>query len=250
MAEHEKLVWIIGASSGIGASLAQLYARSGWQVAVSARNEQKLQAVAQDASSVDVMPLDVTDAVQVSEALERFQQTSKLPDLTVYCSGVYFPGGIDVLSEEHSVASMDTNYFGAVRVIAGLFPLLKQQGAGHIAIVSSLSGYCGLPNAACYGPTKAALINLCESLKSDFDKAGIDLSLVNPGFVKTPMTDKNTFEMPFLLGPEQAANDIYRGLEKRKFEIYFPFRLAAIMKILRLLPYALYFPVTRRMSKR
>ncbi|QUS55074.1 SDR family NAD(P)-dependent oxidoreductase [Pseudovibrio brasiliensis] len=250
MAEHQKLVWIIGASSGIGASLAQLYAQSGWRVAVSARNEQKLKELAQDAIQFDVVPLDVTDSGQVAAVIQQFHDAGKLPDLTVYCSGLYYPGGIDVLTEKHSMASMDTNYFGAVRVIEKLFPLLKEQGNGHIAIISSLSGYCGLPEAACYGPTKAALVNLCESLKPDFDRVGLELSLVNPGFVKTPMTDKNTFDMPFLLTPEQAAKDIYEGLQRKSFEVYFPFRLGAIMKVLRMLPYALYFPVMRRMSKR
>ncbi|KZL17996.1 putative oxidoreductase [Pseudovibrio axinellae] len=250
MAERRKLVWIIGASSGIGSSLSRLYARSGWRVVTSARSRQKLQDMAACFELMKVVPLDVTCQDQVLAAIKQFNKNNDLPDLTIYCSGIYYPGGVDVLSEENSVSAMDTNYFGAVRVISGLFPALGAKGCGHIAVLASLSGYCGLPNAGCYGPTKAALINLCESLKPNFDSAGLKLTLVNPGFVKTPMTDKNTFEMPFILTPEAAAQVIYRGLERSKFEVAFPFRLAAILKGLRLLPYALYFWVTKRMSKR
>ncbi len=249
MSEQGKLVWIIGASSGIGESLVPLYADAGWRVVVSARNEHKLQALAQDNENIESVPVDVTDGTQVSNAIERFQERNELPDLTVFCSGIYYPGGIKTLTEELSVASMDTNYQGAVRVIAGLFPLLKKKGSGHIAVISSLSAYSGLPNAVCYGPTKAALNNLCESLKPEFDKAGLDLTTINPGYVKTPMTDQNKFPMPFIVTAEHAAQKIFKGLQKRKFEVFFPSFLGFVLKFLRILPYALYFPIAKRITK-
>ena len=249
MSENNKLVWIVGASSGIGESLVPLYAGAGWRVVVSARNEQKLQALAQDNENIESVPMDVTDGAQVSAALERFQQRDEVPDLTIYCSGIYFPGGMSALTEENSAASMDTNYLGAVRVIAGLFPMLKKRRAGHIAIISSLSAYSGLPHAVCYGPTKAALNNLCESMKPEFDKADLDLSVINPGYVKTPMTDNNKFDMPFIVSSEKAAQEIFKGLERRKFEIFFPSFLGVVLKFLRVLPYALYFPVAKMITK-
>ena len=250
MANSKKHVWIVGASSGIGASLVALYAGQGWKVTASARSADKLDALCAAHEDVRSLPLDVTQNEQVTQAVADLVTGGALPDLTIFCSGIYYPGGMKVLNEENAAKSMDTNYLGAVRLLAALYPELKSWGRGHVALISSLSGYRGLPNAACYGPTKAAMISLCETMKPEFDRDGLVLSLVNPGFVKTPMTDVNTFDMPFIIDADKAAQIIKGGLDKKTFEIIFPRRLAYILKVLRMLPYVLFFPLSKLMAKR
>lgn len=241
MVEQSKCVWIIGATSGIGAELCRLYAEDGWQVIASGRRVEKLEALKATHASVRALPLDVTSNDQITFAVEQLHADGCLPDLTLYCAGIFHVGGLSTLTNEICVNAMDTNYFGAVRTIHNLFPLLKERGSGQVAVVSSLSGYGGLPYAASYGPTKAALINLCEALKPSFDRANLSLSVINPGFVKTAMTENSRLSMPFIITAEQAAKRIKSGLHKKKFEIAFPFPLVAGLKMLKLVPYWAYF---------
>jgi short-subunit dehydrogenase len=139
---------------------------------------------------------------------------------------------------------------GAVNGIAAVLPGFLARRAGHIAVVSSVAGYRGLPQAAAYGPTKAALINLCEALKPDLDRYQVRISVINPGFIRTPLTDLNEFPMPFLMEADVAARRIVRGLDAGKFEITFPRRFTFMLKVARMLPYALYFPMVKRTTGR
>ncbi|KZK77246.1 putative oxidoreductase [Pseudovibrio sp. Ad46] len=241
MTSRKKTVWIIGATSGIGEELCKLYADDGWQVVASGRRVDRLEALKETYTSVTSLPLDVTDNEQIAQAAHDFDENASLPDLTLYCAGVFHIGGLSTLTEEVCVSAMDTNYFGAVRTIHNLFPLLKERGSGHVAIISSLSGYGGLPYAASYGPTKAALINLCEALKPSFDRASLSLSVINPGFVKTAMTENSKLPMPFIVSAEGAAKRIKKGLDRKSFEIAFPFPLVTALKLLRFVPYWAYF---------
>ena len=240
-------VWIIGASSGMGAALSDLLDRSGVNVIASARRAEKLEALAKDARSIWPLPLDVEKPEEVRAAIEQLEAEGRLPDLTVYCAAIYEPGGIDQLDPEHARKHMSVNYLGAVTVLSALFPKLRDAGGGSIAIVSSLTSYSGLPKAALYGPTKAALASLCETIKPEFEQARVGLQLINPGFVHTPLTEKNSFSMPFLLSREDAAQRILSGLLRSDFEIAFPKRMTYSLKVLSWLPYDLYFRLMRRM---
>ncbi len=241
MTSREKTIWIIGATSGIGEELCKLYSDDGWQVFASGRRVDRLEALKETYAGVASLPLDVTDKDQVAQTVHTLRENNSLPDLTLYCAGVFHVGGLSTLTDELCVNSMDTNYFGAVRTIHNLFPLLKERGFGQIAIISSLSGYGGLPYAASYGPTKAALINLCEALKPSFDRANLSLSVINPGFVKTAMTENSNLSMPFIVSAEGAARRIKKGLDRKCFEIAFPFPLVTALKLLRFVPYWAYF---------
>ena len=139
---------------------------------------------------------------------------------------------------------------GAVNGLAAVLPRFIARRAGHVAVVSSVAGYRGLPSASAYGPTKAALINLCESLKPDLDRFGVKISVVNPGFVRTPLTDRNPFPMPFLMEVDDAAARLAAGLDTGKFEITFPRRFTYLVKLARILPYGLYFRLVKRATKR
>ena len=249
MDTSSKHVWIIGASSGIGLALAKAYDQAGWRVTVSARNEKALSALSSEGCSISSLVLDVQDVACFDQAIAHFKHSDGIPDLAIYSAATYRPGGLSVLTRDDASQHMAINYLALVGLIEAITPEFTVRGSGHLAVIASLSGYCGLPNAALYGPTKAALINLCETLKPDYDQLGLALSLINPGFVKTPMTDKNSFSMPFLLSPEEAAQKIAKGLEGGRFEIAFPWPLAIGLKLLQKMPYALYFKMTKRLSQ-
>ena len=245
--EKWRNVWIVGASSGIGRTLALMLAKGGVDVVISARRADALRDVADIDARIQSLALDVANPEAVSIAVSQLEASGKLPDLVIFCAAVYEPGGLDVLEHAKAEQHMAVNYLGAVALIEALVPPMKTRGRGDIAIVASLTSYCGLPKAALYGPTKAALSSLCESLRPEFDEEGLGLFLINPGFVATPMTDKNSFDMPFLMRDEEAAKRIITGLGKGRFEIAFPTRLALILRFLALLPYGLYFSLMRRM---
>ncbi len=246
-------IWITGASSGIGAELANLYARNGHTVFASARNEDTLTAMQQASSNfsgdVFALPLDVTDNESVLSAFEKMQKMSLAPDLVILNAGYYQPVEFDELTLEHFEKTYDVNLRGVVRCLLPSLKLFGEEKRGHIAIVSSVSGFRGLPKAAAYGSSKAALINLAESLKPECNANSIKLSLVNPGFVKSKLTDQNEFTMPFIMETEDAAIRIMKGLESTAFEVTFPKRFTYWLKLLRVLPYRLYFLVTRALIK-
>lgn len=244
-------IWITGASSGIGAELSQLYAENGHTVFASARNENTLNEMQANSSSlpgdIHALPLDVTDNESVISAFEQMLEKGLQPDLVILNAGYYEPVEFDELTLEHFEKTYDVNLRGVVRCLLPALKDFSKRKQGHIAIVSSVSGFRGLPKAAAYGSSKAALINMAESLKPECNAHSIKLSLVNPGFVKSKLTDRNKFKMPFLLETRDAAERIVKGLESSAFEVTFPKRFTYWLKLLRILPYRLYFVVAKRL---
>jgi len=243
-------VWISGASTGIGAALARRYASDGQTVYASARSVDKLQALAEEARElsghIEPLPCDVTDNESVLLAVQTLQAKGSI-DIAILNAGYYEPIELENLNLDHFLNTYDVNLKGVVRCFLAVLPKMRSAGRGQIAIVSSVSGYTGLPRAAAYGSSKAALINFAESLHPECKAVGVDIRLINPGFVKSPLTDKNSFEMPFIIEAETAANRIVEGLEGNKFEIHFPKRFTLMLKLLRLLPYGLYLKLTARL---
>jgi len=246
-----KVAWITGASSGLGEALAIEMARDGWAVAASARRGDRLAAIAQAAQQVGAvihpLPLDVTDAHATVGTVKRIEGELGPINQAVLNAGAHRPVDPRAFKSEDFRALVELNLMGTVHSLEAVLPGMIARGVGRIAIVASLAGYRGLPTASAYGMTKAGLINMAECLRVELAPLGITVQLVNPGFVKTPATDRNTFPMPFLMEVEPAAKALYAGLKTDRFEITFPRRFAAIMKLLRLLPASLAFAATRRM---
>jgi NAD(P)-dependent dehydrogenase (short-subunit alcohol dehydrogenase family) len=242
-----RTAWITGGGTGIGRELALRLAAHGWHVAVSGRRPEPLEEVAAAGHGrVRAFPLDVTDAAAAAACADAIAAELGPIDLAVLNAGKYAPFKAKEFATEPFEDIMRVNFHGVVNGIGAVLPAMQARGRGHVAIVASVAGYSGLPLAAPYAASKAALINLAESLRFDFDRMGLRLSLVNPGFVKTPLTAQNRFHMPFLIDAEEAAAQIERGLEAGKFEIAFPRPFAWLLKFFRILPYWLYFPVMRR----
>lgn len=246
-----KRVWLVGASSGIGLAVAeQLHAR-GAQVIVSARQQPLLLAFVEAHPGSGAVALDVTDAQAVQEAAVRLRSEGPL-DLVCYCAGYYRPMRADSLALPELLKHQQVNLTGALHVVAAVVPgLLESARAGrapHLSLVASVAGWRGLPQGLAYGPTKAALINLAETLFLDLRPHGIGVSIVNPGFVDTPLTRQNDFAMPALLTPAQAADAMLRGWARGGFEVHFPRRFTCWLKLLRILPYRWYFALVHRMT--
>ncbi len=242
--------WITGASTGIGRALAERMARAGWQVSASARGVKQLESLAQASGDlpgqITALPLDVTDRAAVCEAIAELSAKTPI-DLAILNAGTHGEVHATTLSAETFRTLIELNLMGTVNCLEAVLPGMMQRGTGHIAIVASLAGYRGLPTAAAYGMTKAGLINMAEALQPELAGHNIKLQIVNPGFVRTPLTDRNTFEMPFLIGAEKAADAFYRGLMSNRFEIVFPKRFAYLMKVLRVMPHALALRLTKRL---
>ncbi|NJM33961.1 MAG: SDR family NAD(P)-dependent oxidoreductase, partial [Rhodomicrobium sp.] len=205
-----------------------------------------LAALARDHAAISAFPLDVTDPGAVEEAAARIEADLGPIDLAILNAGI----GTPLYAKHFDAAAVrkvfETNYMGVVHGLSALLPRMTGRGRGHIALMASVAGYRGLRRMGAYAPSKAALISLAECLKPELDEAGIAISVINPGFIDTPMTKGNTAPMPFILQADAAARRVLYGLEKRKFEVAFPWPLVAMLKILRLLPYPLYFRWQRR----
>ena len=250
MSENQKKIWITGASTGIGKAAAEKFSKEGWKVAISARRAELLKNIAQDNNIFDY-PLDVTDEKKVGEVFKKILEDFKNIDLCIFGAGTYEPKLEKEISQEQIRKTMEVNFFGVVNCIKAVEEYFKNIKNGHISIVSSIAGYRGLPNSSGYGPSKAALSNLAESLYFDFKKHNVRISLISPGFIKTPMTDKNKFRMPFIKSPEFAANKIYNGLVKSNaFEITFPKQLTIIFKFFKILPNKVYLFLINKLVKR
>jgi NAD(P)-dependent dehydrogenase (short-subunit alcohol dehydrogenase family) len=238
-------VWLIGASTGIGKACAEALMAAGARVAVSARQAHLLEALCAGHDALPV-PCDVTDPESLRQAAERVRDHQGL-DWVVYCAGHYKAirplKGIDLpeLMKHQAV-----NYHGALYMLDAVLPTLVAQGSGHISLLGSVAGYRGLPMSMAYGPTKAALHHLAEILHMELRSAGVGVSVVNPGFVATPLTAQNQFHMPALIQPDEAAREMLRGWEQGRFEIHFPRRFSRFLKFLRWLPDRLYFALVWR----
>lgn len=246
-------VWITGGGDGIGRALALRLCADGATVAISGRRDGPLADVAAEAADkpgkIVAFPLDVTDRAAVAKAADQIEDRIGSLDLVVFNAGTHQKMRADEFSADIFEKLITVNVMGVVYGIESMLPRFLTRKGGHIAVVSSVAGYRGLPYASAYGATKAALNNMCESLKPELDAAGVTLSVINPGFVRTPLTDKNDFSMPFLMEPEDAADRIADGLAARKFEITFPRRFTWGLKVTRCLPYFLYFALTQRLLK-
>lgn len=240
-----KTVWIIGASSGIGQATASALHALGATVIVSARKDRDLQAFAARHQGSLGLPLDATRQEAVRIATEQVLALGPL-DCVVYCAGHYAAMRATAMDVADMKRHMEVNYAGALYMLDAVLPALLAQGHGHISLVGSVAGYRGLPNSLAYGPTKAALINLAETLYLDVHDKGLGVSIINPGFVQTPLTAQNAFDMPALLTPEQAAQAIIKGWSRGKFEIHFPKRFTLWLKALRVLPNRIYFSLVKR----
>ena len=245
-----KNIWITGASSGIGKALAIRLAQKGWQVAVSARRENLLNKISELNKNISPFPLDVTDKEKCKEVFEEIKNKYQNLDICFFSTGTWDPKKEKNIDIEQMESVMKINFFGTLNCIKTVENYFKDKKSGHISIVSSVAGYRGLPNSTGYGASKAALINLAESLYFDFGRHNVRISLVSPGFIKTPMTDKNEFKMPFLKTPEFAADKIYNGLVNgSSFEIDFPKELTLILKLLKILPNRLYLYLIKKLTK-
>lgn len=239
------VAWITGASSGIGRDLALQLAAAGVKVAASARTAETLNAVAEQHPNISPVPVDVTDLKAIHTAAGHIRDTLGPIDLAILNAGVWYPVGARDFNAEEICQSMDVNYNGIVHALEALLPDFLERENGHVALVSSVAGYRGLPKSTAYAPTKAAVITLAECLRHDLDRARVKISVINPGFVDTPMTQVNEFPMPFIITPEDAANRIIKGLAKGKYEIAFPWQTNLMMKLTRLTPNWLFFWIVR-----
>lgn len=248
-----RLVWLIGASSGIGAALASELVSAGYRIAVSARRAERLSALgvglaaAEDAFAV--FPVDVTDEAAVRVCVDAIEAQMGPIDIAIFNAGDYTPMALEAFDTQLFRQLMDVNYMGAVNCLAALLPVMIPRGTGQILVTASVAGYSGLPLAAPYSASKAAAINLAEALQPELRKQGVRIRLINPGFVDTPLTRKNRFRMPFLMTPAAAAQRVVKALERDQFEIAFPRRFVWLMKLLRCLPYRLYFPLVNRITQ-
>jgi len=246
---REQRVWMIGASSGIGEATARELLRCGAKVALSARRRAPLEALSSDHRERSlVLPLDITSLDQVKSARMTLESSWHGFDLAVIMAGTHRPVRAWELDARTARDLFEINMMGVLGAAAEIIPLLLRQGHGGIAIVSSVAGYGGLPTSLLYGATKAALINFTETLYLDLHPKGIGVYLINPGFVKTPLTDRNEFEMPALITSDEAAREIVSGLARGDFEIHFPKRFTRVLKVLQLLPYRLYFAAVHRIT--
>lgn len=242
-----KRVWLVGASTGIGEATASALYAQGAMVTVSARKRDALQAFVDRHPGSHALPLDVSDAAAVESAARDVLELGPL-DCVVYCAGHYNA----MRAFDMDVVDMDrhlqVNYIGALQLLHAVIPALLAQGHGHISLVGSVAGYRGLPNSLAYGPTKAAMINLAETLYLDLRNRGVGVSLISPGFVQTPLTANNQFAMPALITPAEAAQAMLRGWARGQFDIHFPKRFTLWMQLLRLLPDRVFFALVRRIT--
>lgn len=244
-------VWITGGSSGIGEALAREYAAAGATVYLTARDRVRLDAlVGELGPRAHSLPADVTDPAALSAALTSLDAHGGPPDLVILNAGTYSPMGLDNFALEPVRALFELNVFAVLHALELLLPGMRARGRGHIAVVSSLAGQIGLPYAGPYSASKAALERICQALRPEMECAGLRLSVVSPGFVRTPLTALNDFPMPFLVPPEKAARVIRCGLDAGHYQIRFPRRMSAVMWLLAALPESLSLPLRRRMLRR
>ena len=239
-------VWLIGASSGIGEATAKALMQRGARLALSSRNRGALTALADGRAQVAVA--DVTDRASLAAAFDEVRAALGDIDLAIVNAGTHRPVRAWDLDAEAAEQLVQVNLVGAINASALLAPYFAARGSGRLAITASVAGYGGLPTGLVYGATKAALINFAETLYLDLAPKGVAVHLINPGFVKTPLTDLNEFSMPALISSEEAAEEILAGIERGEFEIHFPKRFTRSLKLLKLLPYRWYFPLVHRIT--
>ena len=247
---NKKTIWITGGSTGIGKALAIKFAKEGWNVAISARRENLLKETCGEHENISSFPLDVTDKNKCKEVFQNIVDTFQSVDICFFSTGTWDPKKEKDIDVEQIENVFKVNFFGTLNSIKAVEKYFKDRKSGTITIVSSIAGYRGLPNSTGYGPSKSALNNLAESLYFDFKRYNVRVCLVSPGFIQTPMTDKNDFKMPFLKTVDYAADKIYDGLiNSKKFEIDFPKELTLILKLFKIMPNKLYLSLVEKLTK-
>ena len=249
--EDKKVIWITGASTGIGKALALKFAKNDWIVAASARRENLLNDLNRENSNIHPFPLDVTNIDQCKTVFENILEKFKSIEICVFWTGIHDPKSEKRFNLEKIRKIMEVNYFGVMNSINSIYEYYNTKKSGQISIVSSVAGYRGLPAAGAYCASKSALTSFTESLHFEMKRKNVRVSLISPGFIKTPMTDKNDFPMPMIKSPEFAAEQIYNGLIKKSgFEIHFPKAFTFFMKFLRILPSGIYFKFLEKGMKK
>jgi len=249
--EEKKVIWITGASSGIGKAVATKFAKNGWIVAASARRENLLNELKEINENIYPFPLDVTDIDKCKLVASSIINQFKNIDICLFGTGMHDPKSEKKFNLEKVREIMEVNYFGTMNSINSIYDYFSEKKNGQISIISSVAGYRGLPAAGAYCASKAALTSFAESLNFDMQMKNVRVSLVSPGFIKTPMTDQNDFPMPMIKSPEFAANEIYKGLTmKKSFEIHFPKAFTYFLKFLQILPSNIYFKLVSKGMKK
>jgi short-subunit dehydrogenase len=248
---NNKTIWITGASSGIGKALAIKFSKEGWNVAISARREKLLDEIAKSNNNIYPFSLDVTDSEKCKFTFENIKKQIGDINISVFCTGIHDPKSEKKLNIDKIRKIMEVNFFGTINSINAVYDYYKEKKSGQISIVSSVAGYRGLPAAGAYCASKSALSSFAESLFFDLKRFNVRVSLVNPGFIKTPMTDQNNFPMPMIKSAEFAAEQMFKGLtQKKSFEIHFPIAFTSMMKVLKVIPNGLYFKIVEKGMKK
>ena len=249
--EDKKIIWITGASSGIGKALAIKFAENGWIVAASARRENLLSELNQTNPNIYPFPLDVTEIENCKLVAKKIIDQFNNIDICVFGTGMHDPKSEKRFNLDKIREIMEVNYFGTMNSINSIYEYFSERKNGQISIISSVAGYRGLPAAGAYCASKAALTSFAESLNFDMQMKNVRVSLISPGFIKTPMTDQNDFPMPMIKSPEFAANEIFKGLtSKKSFEIHFPKAFTYFLKFLQILPSSIYFKLVAKGMKK
>ena len=248
---EKKIIWITGASSGIGKALAIKFAEKGWTVAASARRENLLEDLNKFNQNIYSFPLDVTEIENCKLIANKIIEKFGGIDICVFGTGMHDPKSEKRFNLNKIREIMEVNYFGTMNSINSIYEYFSEKKNGQISIISSVAGYRGLPAAGAYCASKAALTSYAESLNFDMQMKNVKVSLISPGFIKTPMTDQNDFPMPMIKSPEFAANEIFKGLtEKKSFEIHFPKAFTYFLKFLQILPSSIYFKLVSKGMKK
>ena len=245
MAGQRQLAWITGASTGMGREIALRLANKNMRCAVTARSTGKLNALARSSQLIDAFPGDVTDQATMAETVEQIEASLGAIDIAVLNAGIWAEMGAHDYDARACEKIMRVNYLGVVYAIDALLPRMIERGRGHLVIVASVAGYCGFPRTVAYGPSKAALINHAEGLMGALDGTGVRVSVVNPGYVESPMTANNDFHMPFIVPLDEAADKIVTGIESNRFETAFPWPFVLMLKAARRASYPLFFWIVR-----
>lgn len=251
-----KSCWIIGASHGIGEALVKKYFDQGFDLMISARSLEKLEEIRAEIlaknsaanNQILVSKIDVCDVNSLQKSCAKIMEKLQKIDLVIFASALYQPTkavDFDLAKAQETIA---VNLGGALNLLHVILPQMLKQKFGHIAFIASVAGYRGLPQSFAYGASKAGLINLCEGIYPELKRKNIDISVINPGFVKTRLTAKNPFTMPFIITSENAADRIFAGLEAKKFEIHFPKKFTYFLKLLRILPNYLFLKIIQKIK--
>lgn len=248
---QKQRVWVVGASSGIGHALAQLLLQKGAMVATSARKTGALDELASLYPEQSlVLALDVANEAEWQSAYQTIAGHWQGLDHLIFCAADYQPMRAWELDTGKAANMVNTNLMGIIYGVGAVLPDMLQRKQGGISMIASVAGYMGLPKSLIYGPTKAAMINFAEALYLDLHDKGISVSVINPGFVDTPLTKTNDFAMPALLTPSEAASAIMQGIEAGQFEIHFPKRFTRWLRLIRRLPYPLRFRILAEVAKK